>query len=134
MTQPTERPATLTQLVADEIRVAMTRRRISGRDLAKKLNVSPSWISYRLSGRQPIDLNDLFRIARALGVGLYDLLPSPEVISQAAEPSDTVAYLALAERLTITDRPRDNRPSARPGAVPTTRTAYLSRGGRRRTA
>lgn len=138
MTQPTERAATLTELVADEIRVAMTRKRMSGRDLAKKLNVSPSWISYRLSGRQPIDLNDLFRIARALGVGVHQLLPSPEIVAQAAEVSATVAYLDLAERLIERlPRPPDNRPkgrSSRAGATGVGRTSYLSRGARRRTA
>jgi transcriptional regulator with XRE-family HTH domain len=137
MTQPNERPATLTELVADEIRVAMTRRRMSGRDLARKLDVSPSWISYRLSGRQPIDLNDMFRIAKALGVGVHELLPPPEVVAHAADSSATVAYLPLAERLAITARPRDNRPPGRPstpGSDGVGRTAYLSRSARRKTA
>ena len=138
MTQPTERTATLTQLVAEEIRVAMTRQRMSGRDLAKKLDVSPSWISYRLSGRQPIDLNDLFSIAKALGVGVHQLLPSPEVVAQAADVSATVAYLALAERLSSqTARPSDNRPkgrSSRAGASGVGRTGYLSRTVRQKLA
>lgn len=137
MTQPDERSATLTQLVADEIRVAMTRRRMSGRDLAKKLDVSPSWVSYRLSGRQPIDLNDLFRIAKALGVGVHQLLPPPEVVAGAAEASATVAYLPLSGRLPEQSRPRDNRPiSGPPRTAPPRagRTGYLSRGSRRRTA
>jgi transcriptional regulator with XRE-family HTH domain len=138
MTQPTGRTATLTQLVADEIRVAMTRRRMSGRDLAKKLNVSPSWVSYRLSGRQPIDLNDLFRIARALDTGVHQLLPSPEVVAGAADESATVAYLALTSRFAEhTTRPRDNRPiSGPPRSSPsdTIRTGYLSRTARRKRA
>jgi transcriptional regulator with XRE-family HTH domain len=73
-----ERPS-LSAQVAEEIRVAMTRRRISGRQLAQVLGVSPSWISYRLSGVQPIDLNDLDRIATVLGVQVVDLLP-PRVV------------------------------------------------------
>ncbi|SNY28869.1 helix-turn-helix domain-containing protein [Paractinoplanes atraurantiacus] len=85
MTQAHERTATLSQLVADEIRVAMTRRRMSGRELATKLNVSPSWVSYRLSGKQPIDLNDLLRIANALEVGVHELLPPPDIAAGAAE-------------------------------------------------
>jgi transcriptional regulator with XRE-family HTH domain len=136
MTQPTGRTATLTQLVADEVRVAMTRRRMSGRDLAKKLNVSPSWVSYRLSGRQPIDLNDLLLIARALGVGVHQLLPPPEVVAGAADPSATVAWLALTGRpADHRIRPRDNRPiSGPPRTAPPTsgRTGYLSRGAKRR--
>lgn len=138
MTQPSGRTATLTQLVADEIRVAMTRQRVSGRDLAKKLNVSPSWVSYRLSGRQPIDLNDLFRISKALGVSLHQLLPSPEVVAGASDPSATVAYLSLTSRFAETNvRPRDTRPiSGPPKSAPPTgvRTAFLSRTARSRRA
>lgn len=92
------------------------------------------WVSLRLRGIQPIDMNDLLLFAKALGVGVHQLLPPPEVVAQAVDSSATVAYLALAERLPITDRPRDNRPSARPGAAPSTRTTYLSRSKRRQTA
>lgn len=55
----------------------LARRRMSGRELARKLHVSPSWISYRLTGTQPIDLNDLAKIADALEVEPADLLPRP---------------------------------------------------------
>jgi transcriptional regulator with XRE-family HTH domain len=71
----TRAQTTLTGRVAEEIRVVMTRRRFSGARLAKELGVSPAWISYRLTGTQPIDLNDLERIATALGVKVADLFP-----------------------------------------------------------
>jgi transcriptional regulator with XRE-family HTH domain len=58
------------------------RRRVSGRELARRLNVSSSWVNYRLTGAQPIDVNDLERIAVALGVTVLDLLPR-DVRSQA---------------------------------------------------
>ncbi|PZM88676.1 MAG: hypothetical protein DIU79_16495 [Actinobacteria bacterium] len=61
--------------VAEEIRALLARRRMSGRELARQLGVSPSWVSYRLTGTQPIDLNDLDAIAQVLGVGIVDLLP-----------------------------------------------------------
>lgn len=67
--------ASLSQRVAEEIRVAMLRRRITGVRLAKALGVSAAWVSYRLNGLQPIDLNDLERIASALGVKVADLFP-----------------------------------------------------------
>lgn len=67
--------------VAEEIRALLARRRMSGRELARALDVSPSWVSYRLTGTQPIDVNDLDRIARVLGVGIVDLLPLEEVVS-----------------------------------------------------
>src|SRR5258705_13753967 len=66
---------TLSEQVAEEIRVMMLRRRMTGARLAKELNVSAAWISYRLTGQQAIDLNDLERIARVLGVRIVDLLP-----------------------------------------------------------
>lgn len=87
MTQAHERTATLSEMVAEEIRALMARRKVSGRELSAKLGVSPSWISYRLSGKQPIDINDLLRIANALGAGVHELLPSPEMAALAVEPS-----------------------------------------------
>ncbi|MEV6633931.1 helix-turn-helix transcriptional regulator [Actinoplanes sp. NPDC051470] len=83
MTQADERSATLSQMVAEEIRALMGRRRMSGRQLATQLGVSPSWVSYRLTGTQPIDINDMHLIAGALGVGVHDLLPPPEVAATA---------------------------------------------------
>lgn len=73
--QHTVRP-NLTEQVAEEIRVLLTRRRMSGRQLAAKLGVSQTWLSSRLVGNTPIDLNDLQRIAEALQVNPTDLLPS----------------------------------------------------------
>lgn len=87
MTQAHERTATLSEMVAEEIRALMARRKVSGRELSAKLGVSPSWISYRLSGKQPIDVNDLLRIANALGAGVHELLPSPDMAALAVEPS-----------------------------------------------
>ena len=96
------------------------------------------WVSLRLRGIQPIDMNDLLLFARALGVGVHQLLPSPEVVSQAADSSATVAYLALTEQLTThTARPPDNRPkgrSSRAGASGVGRTGYLSRTVRQKSA
>lgn len=69
------RTRTLSEAVAEEIRVAMVRRRVSGAKLAKELGVSAAWVSYRLTGVQPIDLNDLERIASVLGVTAVDLFP-----------------------------------------------------------
>lgn len=65
----------LSDLVAEEIRALMGRRRISGAELARRLGVSQMWVSYRLNGKQAIDLNDLARIARVLRVEPSDLLP-----------------------------------------------------------
>jgi transcriptional regulator with XRE-family HTH domain len=70
-------PFTLSDQAAEELRALLARRRMSGRDLAKRLGVSPSWVSYRLTGTTEIGLNDLQRIAEALDVQVVDLLPAP---------------------------------------------------------
>jgi len=68
----------LSPRVAEEIRVAMVRRRMSGATLAKALDVSAAWVSYRLTGTQEIGLNDLQRIAAVLGESTVDLLRRAE--------------------------------------------------------
>jgi transcriptional regulator with XRE-family HTH domain len=133
-----ERPATLTVLVAAEIRAQLGRMNVRSAELARRLGENQQWVSSRLNGRTPIDLNELFRIARALGVGVHQLLPSPEVVARAAEVEATLPYLALTSRFTGDSiRPRDSRPvsgppkSAPPAAV---RTAFLSRTARTKRA
>lgn len=148
MTQARERSATLSELVAEEIRALMARRRMSGRQLAAKLGVSPSWVSYRLTGTQPIDVNDMHRMAGALDVGIHDLLPPPEVAASAVVPSSssegmgyrrrrgredepgdvTSAYRSVTERaVTQRGRPRDNRPSGHPATTGVRRSSLLPR-------
>lgn len=95
---------TLSERVAEEIRAWMGRRRVTGAALAKTLGVSPAWISYRLSGKQPIDLNDLDAIASALKVSPADLLPADLTRRRATSEGKTPAAV----------RPRDNRPNGHP--------------------
>lgn len=129
MTQAHERSATLSQMVAEEIRALMARRRMSGRQLATALKVSPSWVSYRLTGAQPIDVNDLSRIAHALGVGVHELLPPPELAAEASvsvwNPSVTIwpGITPSAHR----QRPPGRKDSRRPNGG--MRTARLPRPG-----
>jgi transcriptional regulator with XRE-family HTH domain len=80
---------TLSVQVGDEIRVWMTRRRLTGERLAQRLKVSPAWVSYRINGKQEIGLDDLQQIAEALEVEVLDLFPV-----EVAEPTRTVAPLA----------------------------------------
>ncbi|WP_158566485.1 helix-turn-helix domain-containing protein [Micromonospora craterilacus] len=64
----------LSDLVAEEIRVLLTRRRMSQRQLAQAMGVSHAWLNYRLTGVKTIDLDDLQRIADVLGVQVSALL------------------------------------------------------------
>lgn len=103
----TERRTSLTERVAEEIRAQMGRKRMSGARLAKQLGVSDMWVSYRLRGVQPIDLNDLERIADALGVPVIDLLPRDTVRPNNRSTDQ-------AERPMPPPRPDHSRPKGRP--------------------
>lgn len=65
----------LTQRVAAEIRAELGRQNVTGKRLAELLGVSHSWVSYRLTGQQTIDFDDIEKIAGALGVPVSHLLP-----------------------------------------------------------
>jgi transcriptional regulator with XRE-family HTH domain len=59
-----------TELVAAEIRAEMARQRVSHADVAAKLGVSRPWLSRRLSGDTSMSVDDVAKIAEALGVPL----------------------------------------------------------------
>ena len=79
----------LSEQVAGEIRAYLGRHRISQAELARRMHVSGPWLNYRLTGKQPIDLNDLEQISIALGVKPTDLfghrLPTHEQVTIAAQ-------------------------------------------------
>jgi len=99
----------LTERVAEEIRVVMIRRGVTGKQLAASLGVSSAWISYRLTGTQPIDLTDLERIAVALDVSVMDLIPR----DVRAEPTVTQPEQGFRE-VTRTRPPGHPAGSTRP--------------------
>src|SRR5690606_22378013 len=108
-----QQATTLSDLVAEEIRARLARQRLSGRELARRLGVSASWVSYRLTGSQPIDLNDLERIAKALGVSVRQLLPSTDTERYPALPKRTMP------RVPAPRRPPGRTDSRRPPRQPT---------------
>jgi transcriptional regulator with XRE-family HTH domain len=141
MTQAHERSATLSDLVAEEIRALLARRRMSGRQLAAQLGVSPSWVSYRLTGTQEIGVNDMQQIADALDVSVLQLIPANPSVSDDLNPrlsrpgrkDDPKPVRHVAPRRfgqprrdpngppsatpLSSRRPRDTRPVKRPMAV-----------------
>lgn len=68
---------TLRESAAEEIRVLLARRKISGSELARKVGVTQPYMSRRLNGEVAFDLDDLEQIALALDVEVTDLLPRP---------------------------------------------------------
>ena len=62
------------EAAAAEIRAHLARRKMSGRELARRLGEPHTWSSRRLSGEVPIDTNDLERIAVVLGMDVMTML------------------------------------------------------------
>lgn len=60
--------------VAGNVRAEMARKRVNQTKLAAALGKSQAYISRRISGDTPMDLDDLLAIARYLGCDLSDLL------------------------------------------------------------
>jgi len=78
-TQNEHYAGSLSAAAAAEIRAIMARKQISGRKLAKDLGVNAMWVNRRINSRgyrtTALDLNDIERIAGALGVAPTNLLP-----------------------------------------------------------
>jgi len=60
--------------LAEELRVHMTRKQVTGRELARRLHVSSQWISQRTRGVVPLDADDMEMLASALGISLPELV------------------------------------------------------------
>lgn len=64
----------LSKNVAEEVRALLGRRRVSQAELATGLDRSPMYLSRRLSGELPLDLDEVEQISAFLGVSVDDLL------------------------------------------------------------
>lgn len=127
-TTPVGLAKTLTQLVALEIKLEMVRKDVRQSQVARKIGKTEQWLSVRLRGKQPIDLNDLALIAHGLDVSVRDLLPD--------QPYAVEEVTALLPQVSVSARPKhtrpaDNRPSGHPEPAVTAafvRTARIPRG------
>jgi transcriptional regulator with XRE-family HTH domain len=130
-TTPEASAKTLTQLVALEIRLEMVRQDQKQSDLARQIGKNEQWLSVRLRGKQPIDLNDLAIIARGLGVPVHQLLPEPGVVAAAAARPVITPKPQMPERASMR-APADNRPKTRQpdGGPPRARTNRVPRTSR----
>lgn len=81
--------------VAEEVRVMMLRKRITGATLAERIGRSAAYLSRRLTGETALDLDDLYRIAEVLGVRVVDLLPreqrDPVTLRYGRDRSDVMS-------------------------------------------
>lgn len=123
-TTPEQRTATLSELVAQEIDSVRGRKRWSQAQLARAIGKTEMWVSLRLRGKQPIDMNDLALIARALEVGVHDLLPSPEKAGEAVGTGQPNVRLSDLTVQTTQHPPISAHPPTRlAGNPPTGRTS-----------
>lgn len=60
--------------LAEELRVHMTRKQVTGRELARRLHVSSQWISQRTRAAVPMDADDMEMVSGALGISVTELL------------------------------------------------------------
>jgi transcriptional regulator with XRE-family HTH domain len=100
------KPATFREAVAEEVRAALARRRVSASALARKLGKSQTYVWRRLSGETAFDTDDLEAIAGILDVTVVDLLP-PDARGGSRV---TIRYRDMAER------PAAEKPDVRPPA------------------
>lgn len=61
------------EIVIDEIRAEMARRRMTQTDLADKLGVTRQWVVRHLNGSTPLTLDATARIAEVIDVSIGDL-------------------------------------------------------------
>lgn len=97
--------ATLSADVAAEIRAWMGRLQVKQSQLARKLGENDQWLSMRLRGNTPLDLNEVQRIADALGILVINLLPQ-YATQRASSTEATTRYPGAAVQPTQTQAVR----------------------------
>lgn len=96
-----------TAAVAEELRVHMARKRVTGRELARRLHVSAQWISQRTRGVVPLDTDDMEMVAGALGISVLELLG--DAVRRVAETTTADQGVAVTDTYTPRFRPPSSR-------------------------
>lgn len=111
----------LTELVAEEIRALLARRRIRQSQLARGLGVSEQWVSVRLMGKQEIGFNEAQRIADFLEVDVMDFMPQQRegrVVTHAGASRRQTTVPKIGSLTALAKRPTSRHPRGRTAAVP----------------
>jgi transcriptional regulator with XRE-family HTH domain len=67
------------QGVATKLRGCLAEKRLTNRDLARRLGRTDFWIGRRANGQTPISVGELIAIADVLGEPLERFLPTPPI-------------------------------------------------------
>ncbi|PPJ31868.1 hypothetical protein C5E45_32785 [Nocardia nova] len=68
---------------ADEIAAELRRRRLDQKDLAEMSDIKTSYLSTRMRGELPLDLNDVDAICVALGLSRLELFERAEALMKS---------------------------------------------------
>lgn len=71
---PAPHPGPFALAVLGKVKTLMDAKSMSGRELGRQIDQSESYIRARLAGEIPLSLQDIDRIADALGVEIQDLV------------------------------------------------------------
>lgn len=71
------------ETVAGGVRAELARRRMSASELARQTGLKQSYLSRRMTGETPFNVDDLAQIAAALRVPMSTLIPSGLITSDA---------------------------------------------------
>jgi transcriptional regulator with XRE-family HTH domain len=106
----------LREVVAEEVRALLGRKRMTGGALATAIGRSEMYVSRRLRGEIAFDMDDLSAIAEVLGVEPRDLMGGPKTVPTSQYPQVTAHR---AERATRVRPPSRADATSRPPSVAT---------------
>lgn len=124
--EPTPPRGRLREYVAEEIRVILARKKMSGAELGRRAGIKQSSMSRRLTGETAFDMDDIEAIAAVLEVSVAELLPKAvgagSSLKQAYESATRSADPLKARPVSGGPFSGVRRDSTRPGSsVPATR-------------
>lgn len=64
--------------VAGVLRAEMARRKLTQREMGARCGRSHQWVTDRLNGKTPCNVDDLELLASVLGIPVAQFLPAPE--------------------------------------------------------
>ncbi len=98
----------LREMIAEEIRALMARRRVTGARLGLAIGKSDMYVSRRVRGETAFDVDDLEAIAEFFDVSVVDLMPASITRRRVRT---TEGYAVRDPR--VSTRPHDHRPANR---------------------
>lgn len=90
----------LREHVAEEIRVLLARRKMSGAELARRTGIKQSTMSRRMTAETAFDMDDLEAIANVLDIQIGDLFPRQDGRSnQNFDPAPTERLVTVGQAI-----------------------------------